>query len=296
MNVKIAMPNEYWKLLKKSLNIANDFFNLNFVRAFSELFNDAFVTENDVYNVEEFSKKMLYLFVGTETYTDRYDKIDKLFSKMSFQNGDYQLEEEDLSFISHILDFIIRIWIGQWHELDKVISIKSDSFITFNEEINRTITEIRNEMIPKFKKRGILSPYASFGIYSKELSEDIRKIYGIYKKIRFVLFGDTRDSSICDVNYMQNIYIELPNKSEFIVGSDLSGVKVFLDSLKSKYDVYSRSKKVSYVEEYGNLYVYVNDMLSVRVDKGTKIIVQYNRWPVIERDGKIFNFETTVSA
>ena len=298
----MTMPEHYWDVLTSALCAAEEFYKLDFANGFERVFSNAFAEDNTVSCAEKHSYEILNtLFpVGLENVVisnEHVALINKAKSAFEKKNGEYELTDDELSNVSIYLDLIIRIWLGQWGELQKIVSVckyKDGShvndyfFMDTDDEV--AVIKHRHQMIPMFAEHRILSANASFGIYSQVLHDDIRILYGIYKAIRFALYGSSRDIEIVK-NSDEPIVIKFPYVDEVTI-VDHEQVTEWLD----KYPMPDfMGPKKSYVIDGGKLYVYINDYVSIEVVPGTKIYVNKNGRLEVERDGKLYNYRHKVT-
>ena len=295
--VTIKMPENYWKTLHFALDVAEDFYNFNFENGFEKLFANAFVKNNTVNCAKKYSDIILdTLFPnGTSGVVGNKSHADLIHAfNVYFENGDdeYELSVDEFNRISPYLDFVIRMWLGQWGELQKIVSVCTyddgtpvDTYFFMDSPKEQKVIECRQKMIPAFNEHHITGTNASFGIYSDKLNDDIRIIYGIYKAFRFAVGGNSRDDEIVTGKDKQ-VYVKFPYVDSHVVESNETAIEWL-----EQYPIPSFSGPArSYVVDGDNVYVYIKDGLSILISPGTKIFVNQNGRLDVERDGTLYNY------
>lgn len=296
--VNIKMPKHYWDVFNRALNVIKSFCNLDFEHSFELLFLNGFKNKEKLINVKENSNKIKEILFDGKMVVKNNDfilELEKWITCFENEDGDYDLTPKELSSISRNLDFVIRIWLGQWHNFQDLLWIcrneegeplSSVFYMPYNQD--HMITACRNRMLPIFVREGICNPGVSFGIYSEILHDDIRILYGIYKALEFAVTGNPSDRDIVRYHDVP-VSIKFPYKEEFTV-STYAETKKWLD--EHPVPGFINDTKKSYVEEEKTkeLYVYLNDMQSILVCKGDKIFVCENNFLEVEKDGKLYTY------
>ena len=300
--VTIKMPDNYWKSLSFALDVAEDFYSLRFADGFEKLFANAFTENNEVSCAERHSNEILATLFdrgldgvsGTEATVAVIQKLKAEFAK---GDGEYDLTDNEMGIVAEHLDFVIRIWLGQWGELQKVVSRchyangdSIDDYYFMEDTKERAIIAHRHEMLPVFAINRIMSPNSSFGIYSGLLNDDVRILYGLYKSIRFSLSGLSHDDEIVR-NSDKPVIIQYPYVDEVVVENNEQAMK-WLD--KHPTPSFSGSAQ-SYILDGDKVYVYIRDNLSIEIAPGTKIYANKNGRLDVERDGNLYNYRHKVT-
>ena len=297
--VTIKMPKNYWQTLYFALDVAEDFYRLKFEDGFEKLFANAFAEKqiNEVNCAPKYSEMLLNTLFpnGYKNVIGNIAHADFIHAMhMYFENGDddYNLSVDELNRITPYIDFVIRMWLGQWGELQHIVSVCTyedvtpvDSHFFMESDKEMKVTKCRQWMIPAFNAYRITGANASFGIYSDKLNDDIRILYGIYKAIRFAISGSSRDDEIVKGTDKQ-VVVKFPYVDSMIVESNEQAIEWL-----EKYPVPSFSGPVkSYVVDNGVVYAYIRDTLSIALAPGTKVFVNQNGRFDVERDGTLYNY------
>lgn len=207
MNVKFELTKNQILNITKSLNMSIWLYALDWTKAFQALSKFAFAnTDNIVTDFSEMSdfQNLLYradeygpleLGIDTEFQTALENlelAFEAAYSEETFEpdNVPYTYEMEfdfnSLQVLEESLDLIIRLSLGQWDNLGTVLNKITDKrgkhvYLTYfcNEPF---VKMYRNHFISAFNP---ISGAESFGIHSKEISENVRSIYEVYKALMF---------------------------------------------------------------------------------------------------------------
>lgn len=131
----------------------------------------------DALKLQNILQKMLKAYNTTAT-----QKSQKLCS------FEVDVSEEELSLLRYYLDLPSRIVLGQWDRLVdflRTTSYKGDFVDALSiSEKTTFIGDCRNDCLALYLSKG-LTAGASLGIYSPELSENIRELYDFYKVLMY---------------------------------------------------------------------------------------------------------------
>lgn len=289
-NIKgtIKMPKEYWSTLNTSLKVAEYFWNLDFTNAFKCLFENGFLKDNDICNVEKEAEEVKKLLFDNRTDICKnifiINRIKGYRKKFENQDDACEIMFNDLTDIAHHIDFVIRIWIGQWQELQQLACSCYDkagnhftAYAYMSPEIKAEIMKCRNRMLPAFAKNGIWG-YSYFSIYSPALNNDVRILYGIYKALCFATTGDPYYRETVN-NLDRIVSITFPYKEEYIV-KNLPDTKKWL----ADHPLFFFAKeRPSFLQDGKELFLVVNDNYLITVKEGDKIFVCQNNLLQIEK-------------
>ena len=296
--VTISMPKNYWDTLNSALSVAEKFYTFNFNDAFIGTSEIAFNSDVEKHNVEFYAEAILKLMfpsgISNISYNpDRLAELRKYQTMFkSGEDGEFDLNTEDMSKIASHIDFVMRICMGQWDNLQNIICNSMnmsgqyiDTCLFMDELMLRDIAEIRGQMLPIFLANGIRTSHASFGIYSDMLHDRVCILYGLYKALRFSVTGSAFDTETVR-NSDKPVIITFPYVDSHVVGNhDL------LINWLSKYPVGDTfAQKAVYIVDDGKTYVYFNDVASVAVEQGDVIYASVNGRLTIEKGDKIYNY------
>ena len=296
--VNIKMPEHYWNVLNRALNIAKSFYNLDFANAFELLFSTGFKKEEKVIITSENANEVKNILFANKLVNKNETVISELSHYLTcFEggDGDYDLTAKEALSIAKYLDFVSRIWLGQWCRFQEILwafknadgePFTSVFYMPYDKELKITIC--RNKMLPVFIEEGICGTGASFGIYSDVLHDDVRILYGIYKALQFAVNGNPSDRDIVK-HFDTPVEIRFPYKEIFVVKT-YEETKKWLN--EHPIPSFINDTKPSYAEDENtkDLYVYLNDMHSLLVKEGDKIFVCENNCLEIEKDGKLYTY------
>lgn len=131
-------------------------------------------------------------------YRTRIENLEMAFEQCLYEKAGessgkqhtYELEVNsgDLEILELAADTTIRLALGQWDILGKILMKIRDKggqaiykhYFCFEP----FVPVYRNRILPVFNQLGVAIG-CSFGIYSKEISENIRSIYEVYKALMF---------------------------------------------------------------------------------------------------------------
>lgn len=294
----IEMPKNYWKLLFFALETAKEFYSLNFTKGFSNVFEKTFDDNLEVNAIKVHSDAILKELFGdeyTQIYCDKktVDSISNYENIFKSENGEYDLTDENLYEIINYLDFVIRIQLGQWGELQRVVNVSHygngeivNHCYFMDDDIENNILKHRNQMFTLFH----LNSNAFFGIYSYKIKDDVRILYGLLKALKFSISGNFNDTERVR-KYDKPVKIKFPYVDEIVVENN-EQAKKWLD--KHPIKNIANQNINSYTVANGIVYVYVNDTISIAINPGTKIYACKNGCLEVERDGHLYSYNCNV--
>lgn len=124
-----------------------------------------------------------YKYQNMESFLKLKDKFD------SITDTEFTIEmsSDEIGEFNQTLDFITRMACGQWDRWAELLHwFKNDDAYLYPYLlcIDREIDKYRNEICPYYEIKD-LSYGASFGIHSKNITEEVRCLYDIYKVMMF---------------------------------------------------------------------------------------------------------------
>jgi hypothetical protein len=285
------MPDNYWNVLNKALKTVKYFYSLDFENAFTLLYTNSFKSNQPIVDVKNNSNKLKDILFEKHSVTPNdytISNIDAYLKSIEQKNGDYEFISTDIVSLINYLDFIIRVWIGQWENLTDIVracKYESKEFFISKES---EIAKCRNSMFPIFKEKGVDARLGtSLGIYSDVFCEDVIILYGIYKALKFSISGSYADKDFVRKSD-KPVYIQFPYKETFVVSS-YEATKEWLDNHPMPGEIATRQSYIA-DEETKQLYVYVNMYHSVLVEPDDKIFVCENRNLKIEKKIKYYRY------
>lgn len=208
-------------------------------------------------------------------------KIIKTDDMISFE---IYITDKELRILKYAMDLHIRIALGQIEETARWICGNSTEkiekfydYVFLSEEERRAISlHLTNIANPKFKNSEnyiFRSTGVSFGIFSKEVNDDIRKLYDVYKVLMFEsgcggVYGYKPSKSSNELDKLPMIYFPIKDAMTF-KGED----EYFLDFVQN----------AKYHKDDDKIYLPYDENLSILLEYGDKIFKKYNNWFVIEK-------------
>ena len=137
--------------------------------------------KDDYSNIESKASTKLDIFI------DKFTKA-KEAAQSPDADGVYRFDvdmtEEEVILLQTYLDMPLRIAAGQWDRLKEFLMSTSFEYKPWKFEMSSydamAIHYYKNKSIDIYQKKGFTT-YASFGIFAKEFSEDVRELYDFYK-------------------------------------------------------------------------------------------------------------------
>lgn len=142
--------------------------------------------------VDKEIKEIRYMMFGGKIINDTRKINMARFLKNNIQEN-LEINEEYINLLISILDFYSRIVIGQFAEILYSCIFGWDSSIVLNikrEKIQKILNSIKHKL-----------SIGSFGIYSKEVSEEAKIAYDIQQVIRYRLAWDNNPKGGITVNF-----------------------------------------------------------------------------------------------
>lgn len=211
MKVKFQLTDEQFNNIGYNLNGCIQMCNFRFIDGMEVFYHKAFVgytpTESFLPGWQDTVLQLQKLYF--KDFHEDYENIKSLDAlklqillkkilKASNSTGfhkpqesysfEVDISEEELSLLRYYLDLPSRIVLGQWNRLVdflRTTSYKGDFVdISLISEKTTFIGDCRNDCIALYLSKG-LTAGASLGIYSSELSENIRELYDFYKVLMY---------------------------------------------------------------------------------------------------------------
>lgn len=153
------------------------------------------IESSDALKLQILLQKMLDAFnevneVNESNEVNASKESDAMGSRKSKESYSFEVDmsEEEVSLLKYYLDLPTRIVSGQWDRLIgflKATTYKGDFVDTIAIAMTRGfIGDYRNKCIVFYRSKG-LAAGASFGIYSQELSKNVRELYDFYKVLMY---------------------------------------------------------------------------------------------------------------
>lgn len=183
MEIVIKLTERAEDFYLKSISAINELYRGD-IKPVIDILKDGFVepAKFDDDAVEEFNK---YL----KSRTLMNSPAEKVMAKFNGSlNGTKNIDFNDMFIICDTLELMERIWIGQW---DRICKIIEDKFFFTDDEMS-VVNTLRDKITNAYSRKG-LERYASYGIYSPELKDEIRLLYAFQKVYRYEVSGRGND-------------------------------------------------------------------------------------------------------
>lgn len=203
-------------------------------------------------------------------------------------NGEKDLSFDEMCRICNALELVDRLWLGQWNELAKVLT---DKWILGDDELTK-VNLLRDEMTDAYSRKRI-SGYASYGIYSTELKDEIRLIYAFQKVYRYekaAIGVDSTPFKLYDDLSSETPKITLPYK-ESVTFKTQNEIKEYAEKYMASQNVdlhfYTEIRKI-YFEDTG-IYFPTNPQISYLVEPGDTVHLKQNDFFIVEKTPENLN-------
>lgn len=146
--------------------------------------------------VDKDIKEIRYIMFGGKVINDTSKISIARFLKNHIQEN-LEISEEHAKLLINILDFYSRIAIGQFEEIfygRKIFSWNFSVLHTRREKVQRILNAIKHKL-----------SIGSFGIYSKEVSEEAKIAYDIQQVIRYCIAWDNNPRGGITVDFDEPI-------------------------------------------------------------------------------------------
>lgn len=207
--------------------------------------------------------------------------LEKLLEKIDGNlNGEKNLTLDELDLICYNLEIIERVWIGQWGILTRV----SQDYIVDHLNI---INPLRDKMTDAYSRKG-LRGYASYGIYSPELKDEVRLLYAFQKVFYYEKMATGTDSTpfTLEGELGKDIpKIILPYK-EVITFRTLEEIKKYSEEwMKRQEEEYllTLDRKKIYCENDNSYFFPTKPGTSYLVEPGDTVFLKQNDYFVVEK-------------
>ena len=177
--------------------------------------------------------------------------LQKKWNDVSDTEFVMDLTQDEIGELENTLDFVTRMACGQWDRWAETLYWFTDendiSLYPYLVCSDRQIDFYRNKIFPYYEKKRLV-PGASFGIHSKDITEEIRSLYDIYK----VLMYENNQGGVY-AYYPREIahgypkpLIQFPYRSHFLYTGDNEALKdwvVTLENCQQKVLDWGQDKK-----------------------------------------------------
>ena len=137
--------------------------------------------KDDYSNIESKASAKLDVFIDKFTKAKETAQVPDADGVYWF---DVDMTEDEVILLQAHLDLPLRIAAGQWDRLKEFLMLTSFEHKPWKFEISSyddmVIDYYKNKSVDIYQKKGFTT-YASFGIFAKEFSEDVRELYDFYK-------------------------------------------------------------------------------------------------------------------
>lgn len=276
--IKIEVTERTNKICIKALKAALALYNGD-VSGIVAILKDGFIEPANFYE-EGISKFNEYLKMLKPSGNPNLEKI--IVKIGDSLNGERDLSFDEMNQICNALEFVDRLWLGQWNELAKVLT---DKWILGDDELT-TVNLLRDNITDAYSRKGI-SGYASYGIYSTELKDEIRLIYAFQKVYRYektAIGVDSTPFKLYDDLSSETPKITLPYKESVTFGTE-EEIKEYAE----KYMASQNTGSLFYVEmrkilfEDTGIYFPTNPQISYLVEPGDTIHLKQNGFFIVEK-------------
>lgn len=165
------------------------------------------------------------------------------------------LNENECDDLAHCLDVVSRLYAGQW---DEILAL----YNRFEYDGNNSFLEVRNKLSKDYRKLG----HGSFGIYSKEVSNDMRIMYDIFKVIMYEKGAGGVYAYKPKKTSSEPLPVIIYPKISYLFESE-KGLLDFLDTEKEKLRKFADSD---------DFYIQTGEYTFQKINFGDTIIKRYN--------------------
>ena len=205
MEIKFKMSRQHTLAVMQALDTYSLFLELDWQKAFQVLSDFAYCEkyegtkafrtnwkkdvqhfQNLLFNKDELNISKILDFNEIQKITDIRAKFADKYPSEKYK---IELSVDDVGNLESVLDFVVRIAIGQWNNLALVLcGLKDENNNPVYDKWSCDepfVCHYRNRIFRVFEDECLSSSLSSIGIYSSLLSDQIHRIYEVYKELMY---------------------------------------------------------------------------------------------------------------